>query len=106
MDDFKPFIAKVATGAALSREEARDAFDTILSGEVTNAQAKRAAIYHFFYAENGGKAGLAVAFYDGLRSVDMVVLRGKNVEAFNEALPAFHALAGSYYFLSSNVHLP
>lgn len=39
MDDFKPFIAKVATGAALSREEARDAFDTILSGEVTNAQS-------------------------------------------------------------------
>lgn len=39
MDDFKPFIAKVATGASLSREEARDAFDTILSGEVTNAQA-------------------------------------------------------------------
>lgn len=39
MDDFKPFIAKVATGATLSREEARDAFDTILSGEVTNAQS-------------------------------------------------------------------
>ncbi|WNJ93310.1 anthranilate phosphoribosyltransferase [Bosea sp. 685] len=39
MDDFKPFIAKVATGATLSRDEARDAFDTILSGEVTNAQA-------------------------------------------------------------------
>lgn len=76
------------------------------AGEVTNAQAKRAAIYHFFYSENEGKAGLAVAFYDGLRSVDMVVLRGKNVEAFNAALPAFHELAGSYYFLSSNVHLP
>ncbi len=28
MDDFKPFIAKVATGATLSREEARDAFDS------------------------------------------------------------------------------
>ena len=39
MDDFKPFIAKVATGATLSREEARDAFDTILSGGVTNAQS-------------------------------------------------------------------
>lgn len=39
MDDFKPFIAKVATGASLSREEARDAFETILSGEVTNAQS-------------------------------------------------------------------
>ncbi|KRE16555.1 anthranilate phosphoribosyltransferase [Bosea sp. Root381] len=39
MDDFKPFIAKVATGASLSREEARDAFDTILSGGVTNAQS-------------------------------------------------------------------
>lgn len=39
MDDFKPFIAKVATGATLSRDEARDAFDAMLSGEVTNAQA-------------------------------------------------------------------
>ncbi|MGI6247159.1 MAG: anthranilate phosphoribosyltransferase [Pseudochelatococcus sp.] len=38
MDAFKPFIAKVATGASLSREEARAAFDTILSGEVTPAQ--------------------------------------------------------------------
>lgn len=39
MDSFKPFIAKVATGAALTREEARAAFETLLSGEVTAAQA-------------------------------------------------------------------
>ena len=39
MDAFKPFIAKVATGAMLTREEARAAFDTLLSGEVTAAQA-------------------------------------------------------------------
>ncbi len=39
MDTFKPFIAKAATGAPLSAAEARDAFDTILSGEVTPAQA-------------------------------------------------------------------
>ncbi len=39
MDDFKPFLAKVATGATLSRDEARDAFDTMLAGGVTNAQA-------------------------------------------------------------------
>jgi anthranilate phosphoribosyltransferase len=39
MDTFKPFIAKVATGAALTSPEARDAFDMILSGEVTPAQA-------------------------------------------------------------------
>lgn len=39
MDTFKPFIAKVATGASLTAAEARDAFDTILSGEVTPAQA-------------------------------------------------------------------
>ena len=39
MDDFKPFIAKVATGASLSRQEALDAFDALLSGEVTNAQS-------------------------------------------------------------------
>jgi anthranilate phosphoribosyltransferase len=39
MDSFKPFIAKVATGVPLSREEARVAFDTILSGEVTAAQS-------------------------------------------------------------------
>lgn len=39
MDDFKPFLAKVATGAALSKDEARQAFDMLLSGEVTHAQA-------------------------------------------------------------------
>src|SRR4051812_26550695 len=39
MESFKPYIAKVATGAALIREEARAAFDTLLSGEVTPAQA-------------------------------------------------------------------
>jgi anthranilate phosphoribosyltransferase len=39
MDSFKPYLAKVATGAPLSREEARTAFDHLLSGEVTHAQA-------------------------------------------------------------------
>src|ERR671921_44372 len=38
MDSFKPFLAKVATGASLSRDEARSAFDDLLSGEVTPAQ--------------------------------------------------------------------
>ena len=38
MEAFKPLLAKVATGAALSREEARQAFDDMLSGEVTPAQ--------------------------------------------------------------------
>jgi anthranilate phosphoribosyltransferase len=39
MESFKPYLAKVATAASLSREEARDAFDMLLSGEVTPAQA-------------------------------------------------------------------
>ncbi|WP_349370395.1 anthranilate phosphoribosyltransferase [Salinarimonas sp.] len=39
MDAFKPYLAKVATGAALSQDEARAAFDALLSGEVTPAQA-------------------------------------------------------------------
>ncbi|MET0606851.1 MAG: anthranilate phosphoribosyltransferase [Beijerinckiaceae bacterium] len=39
MDDFKPLIAKVATGASLSRQEANSAFDALLSGQVTAAQA-------------------------------------------------------------------
>jgi anthranilate phosphoribosyltransferase len=38
MDAFKPLLAKVATGAALSRPEAEHAFDMLLSGEVTPAQ--------------------------------------------------------------------
>lgn len=38
MEDFKPLIAKVAAGSALSRAEARLAFDMMLSGEVTPAQ--------------------------------------------------------------------
>jgi len=39
MDTFKPHLAKVATGAPLSRAEARAAFDDLLSGEVTPVQA-------------------------------------------------------------------
>lgn len=39
MESFKPYLAKVATGAALTRDEARAAFDDLLSGEVTHAQA-------------------------------------------------------------------
>ncbi|HLJ72083.1 MAG TPA: anthranilate phosphoribosyltransferase [Roseiarcus sp.] len=38
MEAFKPLIAKVATGAALTRAEAVSAFDAMLSGEVTPAQ--------------------------------------------------------------------
>jgi anthranilate phosphoribosyltransferase len=38
MENFKPYIAKVATGAHLARDEAREAFDLMLSGEVTPAQ--------------------------------------------------------------------
>jgi anthranilate phosphoribosyltransferase len=38
MESFKPYLAKVATGASLTRDEARAAFDDLLSGEVTPAQ--------------------------------------------------------------------
>jgi anthranilate phosphoribosyltransferase len=38
MDDLKPLIAKVASGAALTREEAADAFDVMMSGEATPSQ--------------------------------------------------------------------
>jgi anthranilate phosphoribosyltransferase len=37
-DEFKGLIAKVATGAALSREEAARGFDTMMSGEATPSQ--------------------------------------------------------------------
>src|SRR5690349_1606546 len=37
-DDFKALIAKVATGATLSREEAAGAFDQMMSGEATPSQ--------------------------------------------------------------------
>ncbi|MCO5733793.1 anthranilate phosphoribosyltransferase [Rhizobium sp. SSA_523] len=38
MPDLKPFIAKAANGEALSREEARAAFDILMSGEATPSQ--------------------------------------------------------------------
>jgi len=38
MSDFKAHIAKVAAGKTLSFEEARDAFDVIMSGEATPSQ--------------------------------------------------------------------
>jgi anthranilate phosphoribosyltransferase len=38
MNDFKAIIGKVATGAALSRDEATTAFDCMMSGEATPSQ--------------------------------------------------------------------
>ena len=38
MDDFKPIIAKVARGESLSIDQARKAFDDLLSGETTPSQ--------------------------------------------------------------------
>jgi len=38
MDDLKTLIAKVATGASLTREEAANAFDRMMSGEATPSQ--------------------------------------------------------------------
>jgi len=38
MSDLKAIIAKVANGAALSRHEARGAFDIMMSGEATPSQ--------------------------------------------------------------------
>mgnify|MGYP001439723751 FL=1 len=38
MNDFKVLIGKVATGAALTREEAASAFDAMMSGEATPSQ--------------------------------------------------------------------
>ncbi len=38
MDSFKPIIAKVAAGGSLSRAEAEQAFESLLSGDVTPAQ--------------------------------------------------------------------
>jgi anthranilate phosphoribosyltransferase len=38
MDDFKAIIGKVATGAALTRDEAAIAFDRMMSGEATPSQ--------------------------------------------------------------------
>jgi anthranilate phosphoribosyltransferase len=37
-DDFKALVAKVATGASLTREEAASAFDRMMSGEATPSQ--------------------------------------------------------------------
>jgi anthranilate phosphoribosyltransferase len=39
MDDFKPFLAKIAQGERLSRAEAAAAFEALLTGQVSPAQA-------------------------------------------------------------------
>jgi len=65
MDAFKPILAKVATGQPLSAFEAQSAFDLLLSGEVTHAQAG--------------------AFLMGLR------VRGETVEELTGAVEAMRA---------------
>jgi anthranilate phosphoribosyltransferase len=65
MESFKPLLGKVAAGAFLNRAEAADAFDAMLSGEVTPAQM-------------GG-------FLMGLR------VRGESVEEITGAVSAMRA---------------
>ena len=38
MSDLRPLIGKIATGESLSREEAKEAFDIMMSGEATPSQ--------------------------------------------------------------------
>ncbi|RYE65162.1 MAG: anthranilate phosphoribosyltransferase, partial [Rhizobiaceae bacterium] len=38
MPELKPFIAKVAAGESLTLDEARQAFDILMSGEATPSQ--------------------------------------------------------------------
>lgn len=38
MEAFKPLLGRIASGVTLSRNEAEDSFDTMLSGDVTQAQ--------------------------------------------------------------------
>ena len=42
-DEFRALIGKVATGAALTREEAAGAFEQMMSGEATPSQMGGAA---------------------------------------------------------------
>ena len=65
MEAFKPFVAKAAAGAELTRSEAFDAFEAMLSGDVTPAQM-------------GG-------FLMGLR------VRGESVEEITGAVTAMRA---------------
>ena len=65
MDAMKPIIAKLATGATLSRVEAEDAFGQMLSGETTQAQT--------------------AAFLMGLR------VRGETVDEITGAVSAMRA---------------
>ncbi len=65
MDAFKPLLGKLATGAPLTRGEAEQAFDHLLSGEVTPAQTG--------------------AFLMGLR------VRGETIEEITGAVAAMRA---------------
>jgi len=65
MDAFKPLLGKLATGASLTRGEAEQAFDHLLSGEVTPAQTG--------------------AFLMGLR------VRGETIEEITGAVSAMRA---------------
>ena len=76
------------------------------AGEIANMMAKRALIYHFFYTGNTGKAAMAVAYYDAPKTMDLIIMRASDIGAFNASLPAFKELAGSYFYVTSNVHIP
>jgi anthranilate phosphoribosyltransferase len=91
MDTFKPFLAKVATGASLTAAEARAAFDTILSGEVTPAQSAGFLMALRVRGETteelvGAVAALrarAVAVIAPANAIDIVGTGGDNSGSYN-----------------------
>ncbi len=103
MSTLKPFIAKVSTGAALSFEEAREAFDVIMSGEATPGQiggflmALRVRGEHV--AEIAGAVAtmrdkmLRVTAPDG--AIDIVGTGGDNSHSVNISTASAFVIAGA-----------
>ncbi len=103
MDAFKPIIAKVASGAGLSVDEARLAFDHLLSGETTPSQTgaflmalrvRGETVEEITGAVSAMRARM-VRVKAPANAIDVVGTGGDNVGTFNISTLASFILAGA-----------
>jgi anthranilate phosphoribosyltransferase len=102
-DDFRPVLAKVAAGQVLSEDEAADAFDRMMSGDVTPSQmgaflmglrVRGEAVSEIAGAARAMRArALAVEAPPG--AVDTVGTGGDNSGSFNVSTAAAIVVAGA-----------
>lgn len=70
---------------------------------ITAEKGHTGAIYYFVGDHWGNHE--AVAYFEGDKSINLIVLTSRTKEAFDKSLPAFEKVAGSYMFITNDVQI-